>query len=367
MDPLAHTLVGATLAEAGLGRKSRYATAVTVIGANLPDIDVIASAIGTDEMYGFRRGWTHGVLAMLVWPFVLLAFALLWDRWAGPSPTGARLHARNLLGVATLAVLSHPLLDWLNTYGVRLLMPFSDRWFYGDALFIVDPWLWLSMSGAVVLSRSRSRLGLLAWSILGLASSGLILGSALVGLTGKLLWSAAIVAIVWSRVRLQDTAAPRVARALLVLMMSYSALMIGGSFVAARAAQAHLDALGIEARVVMAGPLPANPFVRDVIARSATHYHFVEADLWAEPRLTESHAPIPRGQSEHSERARHCAGAQGFFHWLRFPAYQSVPSPEGHTVTVSDVRYSRMGAGIGRAVITLDEEGQPVGAELGSP
>ena len=31
-------------------------------------------------------------------------------------------------------------------------MPFSDRWFYGDTLFIVDPWLWLILGGAVMLA-----------------------------------------------------------------------------------------------------------------------------------------------------------------------------------------------------------------------
>jgi len=36
----------------------------------------------------------------------------------------------------------HPTLDWLNTYGMRWLMPFSGRWFYGDAVFIVDPGCW---------------------------------------------------------------------------------------------------------------------------------------------------------------------------------------------------------------------------------
>ena len=35
-------------------------------------------------------------------------------------------------------------MDVLNSYGVRLLMPFSGRWFYGDALYIVDPWLYLA-------------------------------------------------------------------------------------------------------------------------------------------------------------------------------------------------------------------------------
>jgi len=41
MDPIAHTLFGAALAESGLKNRSRYATATLLIGANLPDIDVV--------------------------------------------------------------------------------------------------------------------------------------------------------------------------------------------------------------------------------------------------------------------------------------------------------------------------------------
>ncbi len=37
-------------------------------------------------------------------------------------------------------------------------MPFSNRWFYGDALYIVDPWLYL-MLGAGVWLASRARSG----------------------------------------------------------------------------------------------------------------------------------------------------------------------------------------------------------------
>lgn len=48
MDPLAHTLFGATLAETGLKRLSRYATPTLLIGANLPDIDAVATAFGRD-------------------------------------------------------------------------------------------------------------------------------------------------------------------------------------------------------------------------------------------------------------------------------------------------------------------------------
>jgi len=64
MDPLAHTLLGATLAESGLKRRSRYATATLLIGANLPDIDAVANLWGADAALHSRRGVTHGVIAM---------------------------------------------------------------------------------------------------------------------------------------------------------------------------------------------------------------------------------------------------------------------------------------------------------------
>jgi inner membrane protein len=63
MDNLCHSLVGAALAECGLRRRTRYATFALVIGANLPDIDVLA--LFGDNGLGFRRGITHGIPALL--------------------------------------------------------------------------------------------------------------------------------------------------------------------------------------------------------------------------------------------------------------------------------------------------------------
>src|SRR5690606_20874363 len=183
MDPLAHTLFGAALAESGLKRRSRYATATLLIGANLPDIDAMAGLWGSDfELYA-RRGHTHGILAMLVLPLLLAGAMMLWHRWrsgtadatrrsgehpriAARSVAGADalpLQPRVLLALAFLAIWSHPLLDWMNTYGVRLLMPFDGRWFYGDTLFIVDPWFWLLAAAGVVLARSASGRAIAGW------------------------------------------------------------------------------------------------------------------------------------------------------------------------------------------------------------
>ena len=87
MDPLAHTLVGAALAESGLKRLTRGATAALLIGVNLPDVDVVAHLLSDDAALWYRRGWTHGLLAMAVWP-PLLSLALYG--YYRRRPSGAR-------------------------------------------------------------------------------------------------------------------------------------------------------------------------------------------------------------------------------------------------------------------------------------
>jgi hypothetical protein len=57
MDPLAHTLFGATMAEAGLKRKTALATATLIIGANIPDIDAITILVSSDHALWFRINW----------------------------------------------------------------------------------------------------------------------------------------------------------------------------------------------------------------------------------------------------------------------------------------------------------------------
>ena len=144
MDNLTHTLAGAVLAKAGLDRRTPLAMPTLLVAANLPDLDVLAYLRDPLFALTFRRGWTHGVLAMAVLPLALASSMAAWDRLVRRRrrPDAAPAPFRELLLLSFAGVLSHPLLDLLNTYGVRLLMPFSGRWFYGDTLFIVDPWLW---------------------------------------------------------------------------------------------------------------------------------------------------------------------------------------------------------------------------------
>ena len=160
LDNLCHTLAGAAIAEAGPFRRSPLAAATLMVGANLPDVDALAYVFGDGvDALAFRRGWTHGILAMAVLPVVLTGSMLAFDRLVRlrRRPDAEPARWRSLMLLAALGILSHPVLDFLNTYGVRFLAPFSWKWSYGDALFIVDPWVWLALGLGIFLSRRRAR------------------------------------------------------------------------------------------------------------------------------------------------------------------------------------------------------------------
>jgi membrane-bound metal-dependent hydrolase YbcI (DUF457 family) len=159
VDNLCHSLVGAALAGCGLRRRTRYATAALVLGANFPDIDVLA--LFGDNGLGFRRGFTHGIPALLVWPFVLTGLLLSWDRVLGHRgrPERPPLRTEQLVKLSALAIFTHPTLDWMNTYGMRWLMPFNGTWTSADALFIVDPWLYLMLGAAWIVGSADRRTG----------------------------------------------------------------------------------------------------------------------------------------------------------------------------------------------------------------
>jgi inner membrane protein len=141
LDNLCHTLAGAALAEAGLKQRTRFGSAALMIAANLPDIDVLAIVSDTPAV-ALRRGWTHGVLAQALLPVLLTAALIAVGKRRNALSSGPPIRPWMLLLLSVAGVISHVAMDWLNNYGVRLLMPVSDRWFYGDAVFIVDPWLW---------------------------------------------------------------------------------------------------------------------------------------------------------------------------------------------------------------------------------
>jgi inner membrane protein len=167
MDNLTHSLVGALIGQMGLKRKTGLAMPTLIIAANIPDIDAVATLLGGHQHLAIRRGITHGPIAMVVLPLLLWGIMLWFDRWQTKRETRPEkrlpVDAKWLLALAYIGCLSHPLFDWFNSYGIRLLEPFSSQWFYGDTLFIIDVWIWIAMGLGLGLSLKFERTGRSYW------------------------------------------------------------------------------------------------------------------------------------------------------------------------------------------------------------
>ena len=168
MDNLTHSLVGAALAQAArpavpTTSQHRLLVAAGVLSANLPDVDLVYVGI-TPEPLGYllhHRGHTHTVVGLLVQGAVLAA---AW--WLIPplrrAAAGARLR---IAAVAAVGLASHLLLDAGNSYGVHPFPPFDARWYYGDAVFILEPWLWLLLGIPVAWSARRTATRVLVFAL----------------------------------------------------------------------------------------------------------------------------------------------------------------------------------------------------------
>src|SRR3954471_21039548 len=119
----------------GLKRLTPRAMPALIISANLPDIDSFVAPLFGAEPIAAHRGFTHGVGGLVTMPFLAAAIILMWEKLR--SCKEGRVRLTGLLICCFLASLSHPILDFLTSYGTRLLEPFSHRWFYADTLFIV--------------------------------------------------------------------------------------------------------------------------------------------------------------------------------------------------------------------------------------
>ncbi|MEI6666829.1 MAG: metal-dependent hydrolase [Acidobacteriota bacterium] len=366
MEPLAHTLAGACLAETGLKRLTPLATSTLVIAANLADLDGACYLHSADLAFGLRRGLTHGALAWVVLPALLAAAMLGIDRHVRRRrhPDCAPARAVPLLGLALLGFLSHPLLDWLNSYGVRLLMPFSDRWFYGDTLFIVDPWLWLMLGSAVMLAWTATRRGVALWIALAAGTTLLVVFNPLVPSWARVVWLVSLCVLLAARIVLPARTRPRVAIGALLAAALYVGLMYAGSRVAERQVAALAAQRGWIAGRIAAMPVPAEPTRRVVIVETATQYLLVHVDWVRGPRADSDPAVIERGAPHPAiQAALDLPSLQGTRRWLRFPSYQVVPAANGAwLVIIRDARFS-VGTPTGFGVIAtvlLDRQFRPL-------
>lgn len=297
MDPLCHTLVGAALGNTGLERATAWSRTTLIAAANLPDIDVLAHFASENASYGIRRGITHGIPALIVLPFLLAGLVYLIASWqrrlAGTTATAPPLNVRALLLLASVGVWSHPALDWLNTYGMRWLMPLRNEWFYGDALFIMDWVMWSVLIVGLLLARRA-----------GAASR---------------------------------TAMARPASLALIAVLAYSVANLGITYVAeSRARSVLADTLPER---ILASPVPFNPLARELVIEYPEHYATGRYAAWPGDGFTLSDRRVARGDPAHLDLARSTRDGRWFVHWVRFPYSFETRDGNVRRITIADARY----------------------------
>lgn len=308
MDNLCHTLAGAAMGRAGLARRTPYAMAVLMVAANIPDIDVAVFVTDTLPV-SFRRGWTHGVLAQVLLPVLLTAATGWWARRQGQAPAW-----RDWLLLSFAGVYSHVGLDYLNSYGIRLLMPFSSRWFYGDALYIVDPWMYLLLGGGLWWSFRRERAG--------------------------------------------HPQALRPAQAGLALAFVYCLAMWGSNLWARQDVLRGLVRAGLpETTTFMVTPVVVNPFRREVVIAQGGRYEKGVVQFGPQPRFRPAGFGVDIGlQRPEAAPALASPTARAFLSWSRFPFLVPDPEAPGQRFFLNDYRYSDSGGRVGWAgmQVTVD-------------
>ena len=302
MDNLTHTLAGVAISQAGLNRKTRFATLTLVLAANIPDVDIVSGFRGSLTYLKYHRGISHSFVGITVLALVLWGVVSGLGRKARPKPN-LPLSGRWLFLAALLGTGSHLLLDYTTAYGVRPFLPFSGRWYAWDIMPIIDPllliiliaglgvpWLLRLVSEEVGVQKSR-------WAL------------------GAIFCLGAMVAL-WG---IRDFAHRR--------------------------ALAFLDSRTYSGEVPQrlgAFPVAVNPFTWTGVAETDTSFHVLPENVLD-----------PSGQSEEMGRfvkpsmspplaaAMKTRGGEIFLDFARFPWAQVTESGDGYKVSIEDLRFFR--------------------------
>jgi inner membrane protein len=181
-------------------------------------------------------------------------------------------------------------------------MPFDRRWYYGDVLFIIDPWLWLVLGAGIWMAR-------------------------------------------WHH-------SPKRARASLLVACAYVLTMT----ISARAGRAEIvdrwqQVAGQPPQAVMVGPVPVTPMRRNVIVDAGDHYE-TGVFAWLPRNIRFDQAFVAKNDRDPRVAvAREAPNIRAFLVWSRFPFWTLEPVAGGTRVTVGDMRFAG-GQGIARRNFT---------------
>jgi inner membrane protein len=315
MDNLTHTLTGLALARVGFKKYSPHGTLLLIVAANLPDIDMLSWVEGPLKMLEIHRGYTHSLLCLpaMALGAVLITALVCWKRlpWAAAW------------AIACVGVASHLLLDWSMSYGIRILLPFSTKWYALDLFSLTD---WVVVAALVI-----------AW---------------LAPLLGRL---------VSDEIGSKHQGGRGLAIAALVFFAAYGGFrgLMHQRAMTQLQSRVYDDVLGGPATRMAAFAEPVNPLLWHAVVEGAHAYRMYE--VWAlsnfdpdggrllyKPNWT----PIVERVSG-TEAFRYC------LYFSRFPYWQESPASDNwHTVSLTDLRFGPPGESFFHVAARVDPAGR---------
>ncbi len=311
VDNVTHSLFALTLANAGLRRRGRGATAALLIASNIPDIEVLTTLTGGRVGYlAAHRGASHGPFSLLLGVLVALSVwlygRLAWRRH-GDTAGFWSLVAVSLLGVA-----GHVALDFATSYGTRVLSPFAGTWYGVDWMPIIDVYLLLALTVGLVATAMRPA------RRTPIAAAVLLLMAGDYGVHARIHTSALEAAVARQQAALPADGRPP---------------WPGTVF-------HYLDA-GERSSLPAALPTLWSPFTWRLITRTPDGYEVSEVNLLAPGRVTEP-LTFPDQSGPLVARASTAHLARVFLEFSRFPAAETVHHRDGDiTVHWYDLRFAQ--------------------------
>ena len=301
MEPVTHALAAIALGRAGLNKVTRMATPMLLVSGLVADVDWVSRLGGASAFLHGHRTATHSLLGTAV---LSVAVTLVFVFAGRKHPQFATRTLPALL-VCAVGAGAHLLLDLLNGYGVKLMWPFSAKWYGWDLADSLDAW------------------------IICFLLAGLLLPE--------------LFRLVLEEIGSKPNRRGRQRGAIVGLLLV--ALFVAGRAVAHQRAVALLDSCeyGGQAPLVAAAfPQPSNPFVWSGVVE--TDNALVNVDVPLSPgSVFDPDAAAVHFKPEESlalKNAGNSAIAIEFLGYARFPLAHVEPEGDGYQVRLRDMRFA---------------------------
>lgn len=285
LDNITHSLFGAAVSESlwtllpetkkkTFHPKTRRILLLTsVIANNFPDSDILYSRwMHSNPQLGnllHHRGHTHTILIALLQAFLLIGLTKVIQKIRS-NPLKEEWGYISLLAFA--GPLTHILLDGLNNYGVHPLWPFDNGWKYGDLIFVLEPWAWVSLSLFLYFSDSTKKMKVLCAFLL-------FLGLGLSLFLGVVPLAMCLVLLIWACgfILVMKNAKPRARVAWNWLLLVFVLGVFRWGYLETRLqinAELKNNAEDYRLEDVSLSPLPVNPFCWAIVTSESNSDFF---------------------------------------------------------------------------------------------